>query len=94
MDIRLDVQSGELWGEEEIVGCEEEIRQKLRETFKILGDARGANLGSHIENMEPTVEDVKLWQETYRIEKMLHILAGQDRRHNKEIKFQFDPVVW
>jgi len=95
MDIELDINCGELWGEDEIVNCIGEITQKLRETFDILGNYRGANLDTQIQYREPTSEDIGLWQEMYRIEKMFHILAVQDSR-NRKIKngtFQFDPVV-
>lgn len=44
MDFLLDAQSGQTWGEDEIVGCEREIESKLRETFSILADPRGGKL--------------------------------------------------
>ncbi len=78
MDVRLDVGANQLWGEEEIVNCTQEIQIKLEETFDILGS--GANLGGEITHHLVTTEDIHTWQEEYRIEKMLYILAMSDKR--------------
>ena len=80
MDVRLDIKAGELWGEEEIAYGAPEIQKKLEETFKIIGSERGAKLGGEITHHLVASEDILIWQEEYRIEKMLYILSRGDER--------------
>lgn len=95
MDIRLDIQCGELWGEEEIVNCRKEIQKKLSDTFAIFNRV---NAGISIANPDEVAQmKIELWQQTYRTEKIFHVLSGKDERMEdieQPVSRAFYPVVW
>lgn len=90
MDFKMDIQSGELWGEDEIVNCIDEITEKIKQTLKtFLKMTNNDELKFQIENAlygndEKTLYLIEVWQEQYRLEKMIYILERNDSR-NKEV---------
>ena len=97
MDCKLDTQNFKLWGDEEIVGCVDEIAEKIKSTLKLF-----CKMSADRElkkEMEQAIEDivfhknverfVSVWQEQYRLEKMFYILAKNDRRNKDPIKVDY-----
>ena len=90
MDCKLDIQSRELWGEDEIAGCITEIEEKIKFTLKMfLKITNDENLQFQMKNAlygddEKMLYLIKIWQEQYRVEKMFYILSKEDRRNEVE----------
>ena len=96
MDCQLDVRSlkhFELWGEEEIKNCVDEILEKIKTTltlFEKMSDDKTLKiqinkvLEEFKEEKNIVLHYVKIWQEQYRLEKMFYILSKEDRRNEVE----------
>ena len=93
MDVRQDLQCGELWGEDEIIGDVDEIVDKIRDTAKTLsqimdddGDIHELSYLLDKNNRAITDVYVPIWQNAYRVEKAFFIMATRGRRFEKVVR--------
>ena len=97
MDCKLDTQDlkhFELWGEEEIKNCIDEIIEKIKSTLKLFSKmSEDEIIKKEIQKIvygeNELLDLVKIWQEQYRIEKMFYILANNDRRNENKIDINY-----
>ena len=91
MDVHLDIQSDQLWGEEEIVNCIDEIKHKIRDTLYMISHVvtDDVNLEVAIKQLYKSGAEayykkyVSLWQQSYRVEKMFYSMATSDHRYEQ-----------
>lgn len=73
MDFELDRKSMQIWGQEEIDHGDDEIRAKLKDTFRLFEKVTGIEY-------DVNEQDITIWKDKYVVEKMFYILAENDER--------------
>ncbi len=101
MDVRLDIQTDQLWGDDEIEGDVDEIKQKIRETIELVASiiTNDVDLEVVAKQLRESNGDsyykryVPLWQTSYRKEKAFFMMAAWDKRFDKILARQGESLT-